>query len=357
MIESRQSEEPLEPSLPGQQPPRQASPPAPPATAQSPASPPPPEPAPAPAGWRATKLWAWLELFRLPNLLTVPGDAIAGFLLAQAAGLSAPRPHLQLALAGAVSLLIYAAGLLWNDWFDLPEDLRQRPSRPLPSRRVRTGQAALVACLLAAASIAVAAVAGSTTLWVALALAGLVLAYDIALKRVPLVGPLAMGSCRGLSVLVGAAALGADGLTRAPVIAAAAGITLYVAAVTWLARGETRQRDVTIHLLAIAAAFAAWLAAVATTLLAAGAVEGQWRLAMLMPAALAGLWVAGCLAALGREPQPRLVQRTVGGLISGIILVQAWLVLSGGWTGLTISIGLMACFLLNRRLGRLFYAS
>ena len=90
MIEPRQSEEPHEPSALNE----------------------PPSPSPPPAGWRASKLWAWLQLFRVPNLLTVPGDAMAGFLLAQAAGLSAARPHLRMALAAAVSLLIYAAGLL-----------------------------------------------------------------------------------------------------------------------------------------------------------------------------------------------------------------------------------------------------
>ncbi len=334
MIEPRQAEEPPEPSALEE-----------------------PLPAATVKGLRASGLWAWLQLFRVPNLLTVPGDAIAGFLLAQSAGLSASKPHLRMALAAAVSLLIYAAGLLWNDWFDLPEDLRERPNRPLPSGRVRTGQVALVANVLVAAAIAVAAVAGTTTLWTAAVLGAVVLAYDMALKRVPLIGPLAMGSCRGLSVLVGAAAFGADGLTRAPVIAAAAGITLYVAAVTWLARGETRQRDVRIQRYAIAAAFVAWLAAVAATLLVAGAVEWQWHAAMLLLATLAGLWLIGCLAALGRQPRPQTVQRTVGGLIRGIILVQAALVLVAGWTGLTIAIALMACFLLNRVLGKIFYAS
>ena len=351
MIEPRQSEEPLEPS-----PLEEPSPPEPPATTESsarPASSPPPA-----GGLRASGLWAWLQLLRVPNLLTVPGDAIAGFLLAQAAGLSAARPQLRLALAGAVSLLIYAAGLLWNDWFDLPEDLRERPSRPLPSGRVRPGPVALVANVLVAASIAVAAVAGRTTLWVTVVLGAVVLAYDMALKRVPLIGPLAMGSCRGLSVLVGAAALGADGLTRAPVIAAAAGIALYVAAVTWLARGETRQRDVTMQCAAIVAALFAWLAAVvAALLLATNAIQQTWDWAFPVLGVLAGLWLAGCIVGLGQRPQPRAVQRTVGRLISGIVLVQAALALLGGWTGLTIAIGLMACFVLNRLLGRVFYAS
>jgi len=319
-------------------------------------------PAVALVGFRATRLWAWLQLFRVPNLLTVPGDPIAGFLLAQAGGLSATRPGIRMALAGAICVLIYAAGLLWNDWCDRLEDLRDRPDRPLPSGRVRAGQVSLVANALIAAAVAVAAVAstgveGRPTLWVAVALGGVVLAYDIGLKRVPFLGPLAMGACRGLSVLVGAAAFGRDGLTYPPVIAASVGITLYVAAVTWLASGETRQRTVAAHRAAIAAAFAAWVLAVTVALLLAGAVQAQWRWAMLLLTALAGLWLASCLISLGRRPEPQLVQRKVGGLIRGIILVQAALVLAGGWTGLWIAIVLMVCFLLNGLLGRLFYAS
>lgn len=322
---------------------------------------------PGAVGFRATRLWAWLQLFRVPNLLTVPGDPIAGFLLAQAAVAQATRlsttsPGIRMALAGTVCLLIYAAGLLWNDWCDRLEDLRDRPGRPLPSGRIRAGQVSLVANALIAAAVAVAAVAstgvdGRATLWVAVALGAVVLAYDIGLKRVPLLGPLAMGACRGLSVLVGAAAFGREGLTCPPVIAASVGITLYVAAVTWLASGETRQRTVTAQKIAIAVTFAAWVPAVTATLLVTGAVQEHWRWAMLLLGVLAGLWLVSCLAAMGRRPEPQLVQRQVGGLIRGVILVQAALVLVAGWQGLWIAVVLMACFLLNRALGRLFYAS
>jgi len=313
-------------------------------------------------GFRATRLWAWLQLFRLPNLLTVPGDPIAGFLLAQAAGLSATRPGIRMAMAGMVCLLLYAAGLLWNDWCDRQEDFRDRPGRPLPSGRVRAGQVSLVANALIAAAVAVAAVAdtgvaGRPTLWVTVALGVVILAYDIGLKRVPLLGPLVMGACRGLSVLVGAAAFGREGLTCPPVIAASMGITLYVAAVTWLARGETQQRTVTDQKVAITVAMVAWLMAVGAALLAVGAVPSRWRWSMALPGVLVGAWLRGGLWTLGPRPEPQLVQRKVGGLIRGIILVQAALVLVAGWTGLWIAIVLMACFLLNRALGRVFYAS
>jgi len=310
------------------------------------------------SSWQATRLFAWLQLFRAPNLLTVPGDPIAGFVLAAAIpGEDISRPGLRMGFAAAVALLLYSAGLLWNDWFDLPEDQRERPGRPLPSGRIRTGHVPLVANVLVALAVSTAAIAGRATLWVAVALGIVVLAYDWFLKRLPLAGPLAMGCCRGLSVLIGAAAFGGAGLTAPPVLAASAGITLYVAAVTWLARGETKRRPVSAQRVAIALAFVVWMAAVAAGLHAVGDAAARWVWAMLAMAAMGLLWVVGCLAALGGVPVPAKVQRVVGGLIRGIILAQAALVLTAGWTGFGLAVALMACFLINRALGRVFYAS
>src|SRR5260221_228220 len=73
-------------------------------------------------------LRTWLQLFRAPNLLTVPGDPIAGYLLAC---FGAVEEGLWPAIGASVCF--YAGGLLLNDLADLAEDRRERPSRPLPS--------------------------------------------------------------------------------------------------------------------------------------------------------------------------------------------------------------------------------
>ena len=52
---------------------------------------------------------AWGRLLRLPNLLTVPGDILAGFLLA---GSADAWDWAQLLLAIPAGLLLYAAGLV-----------------------------------------------------------------------------------------------------------------------------------------------------------------------------------------------------------------------------------------------------
>ena len=297
---------------------------------------------------------AWLQLLRAPNLLTVPGDPIAGFVLAGASGLSVTRPGLRMALAVCVSLLMYAAGLIWNDWFDLAEDRRERPGRPLAGGRIRSGAAALVANVLIALAVAVAAIAGRPTLYVAMALGAAVLAYDAFAKRLPVVGPLTMGLCRGLSLLVGAAAFGSTGLQQTAVLAAAGGVTLYIAAVTVLAAAETRVTAVKLKCLLILAAATACVLALVFTVPPASPL---WRWAMTATGAGAVVWLTSRLAKLGETPDPPTVQRTVGGLIRGLVLIQAAAVISTGPLGAALAAGLVVCFFLNAMLGRVFYAS
>ncbi|WP_448316559.1 SCO3242 family prenyltransferase, partial [Streptomyces sp. CO7] len=144
----------------------------------------------------------WAELLRVPALFTVPGDALAG---AVAGG-----GRLRTRTLGAVtaSLCLYAAGMALNDWADREEDARERPGRPLPSGRVRTGAALAAAGGLTAAGLGCAALAGRRTAAVAVPLAATVWAYDLHLKHTPL-GPVAMGAARALDLLMGAASTGA----------------------------------------------------------------------------------------------------------------------------------------------------
>ncbi len=179
---------------------------------------------------------AWLELVRLPNLLTVPGDLLAGFLLAPAAGAADWGQFLFLALPAG--LFLYMAGLVLNDLFGYAEDMRERPGRPLPSGRISRENAAATALVFL--WIAAFASAFFDALPVALPLILVILLYDLGLKRVPIAGPVLMGLCRAGNLLLGAAAVG-NGISTAPApIAGAAVLGVYVAVVTHLARNETR---------------------------------------------------------------------------------------------------------------------
>ncbi len=186
------------------------------------------------AGVEQEKAKAWAEILRLPNLFTVPGDPLAGALLAGAAG---EGDALRTALCAAASLGMYAAGLLFNDVADLEEDRRDRPARPLPSGRIALRAAMRAGSLAMASAMALYWTAGVRAGAAGTALACNILAYNFLLKR-SVFGPVVMGLCRGMSVLAGSLAIAAP-IPRACWVAAGA-IALFVSGVSFYARGETR---------------------------------------------------------------------------------------------------------------------
>ncbi len=74
----------------------------------------------------------WLQLIRLPNVVTAAADSLAGWLLATGS-LGEPWRWLPLVVS---SMVLYASGTMLNDVFDFEIDRLERPGRPLPSGRV-----------------------------------------------------------------------------------------------------------------------------------------------------------------------------------------------------------------------------
>lgn len=185
------------------------------------------------------KLLPWFRFFRLPNLPTAPGDALAG----AAVGLMwAAGGDVRRALAaGGAAFFLYLYGLADNDVVGAAADARTAPDRPIPRGEISLRAARVVrsACLLGA--LLVGAFFGLPPAWWlgAVALTGTIGLYN----RVK--GLWLMGLCRGVSVFCGAAAVGTwtGGFpVRAGLVLGgmALGWTLYVAAVTKLSEGEER---------------------------------------------------------------------------------------------------------------------
>ena len=209
---------------------------------------------------------AWLQLFRVPNLFTVPGDPLAGFLIATGGRLDS-----RVVCAVFASLCIYAAGLAMNDLADFAEDTRERPMRPLPSGAISRGTAWFAVVKLILRGLGRCFLAGPAVVLMGFGTVLGVVLYNFLTKRIPVIGALNMGICRGLSLLLGAAAgIAPDPLMLEsaaqlapfqPVLAAmlaglapmsgqrffvfaiggAVILALYIAAVTNLARFETRR--------------------------------------------------------------------------------------------------------------------
>jgi 4-hydroxybenzoate polyprenyltransferase len=194
-----------------------------------------------------TSSWAaWAQLVRLPNVFTVIADVSAAYLLVSG-GPDSPLQFVIIVLAG-VSL--YWAGMILNDVFDVDRDRSERPSRPIPAGLIPLPRATAAGWALLGAGVLLAAICGylpdgSGITWlpaaVAVLLAIAIVAYDGPLKKTPL-APAAMGSCRLLSFLLGAApavAGAAEGsIFPSYVLCIAAGFGIYIMGITSMARHE-----------------------------------------------------------------------------------------------------------------------
>ena len=294
---------------------------------------------------------AWLRLLRVPNLLTVPGDVLAGIALAAADTGRSPGP-LAAALAVLASLCLYAFGLILNDLADVREDRIHRPDRPLVDGSVTPVAAQRVLCALLLAGLLSARAVGTDAFWVAFRLAGFVAAYDLLLKSYRLPGAVGMGLCRATSLLLGATAAGSSGAAAV----AAIGLGGYIGTVTWMAAEEHRPQA--FGPLVFAPVLIMLVAVSAVTSLSLGARSAT---AIPVPAwplfALSMCWATHCAVRLSRSTaSPEEIQRAIGVFIRVLIPWQAAYVILGGqpvWLG----ISLLAAWPVSAWLGRRYAAS
>ncbi|MDA0323847.1 MAG: UbiA family prenyltransferase [Verrucomicrobia bacterium] len=301
----------------------------------------------------------WGRLLRLPNLLTVPGDPLAGCMLAWAAGFAPDSLWLALACAVA-SVLLYAAGLLMNDVFDLQEDRAERPARPLPAGEIAPSTAWCLAMILGGVAIGICAATGPLGLGIGLLLFGVILAYNGYLKRYSVGGAAAMGLCRALSMLLGVSVAGTGGLTSPLVITAAVTLWLYVAAVTLIADRETERVRIGIRrwapLFCLLTGFAV-IYSITPGMLGSLMDEPASYILTRMLALLCVIWVIRCTRRLAGTPAPSEVSATIGTMIRGLILFQAACASVLPWLGGFCALAILAAWPLNRRLSETYYSS
>lgn len=277
-----------------------------------------------------SRLLALAQLLRLPNVFTAFADiglaACVG--VAFFPGWREPAYWLTVVLLALASGSLYLAGMVWNDVFDLAEDRRDRPFRPLPSGRVTVRTAAAVGTLLVAAGVGLAGLAGA--LAYGLGLAAAVLAYDGGLKRTVL-GPVAMAGCRFLNVLLGLSVIPDDALPTPLRVHLAGVVGVYIVGVTWFARTEAAESN-RRQLLAAAGVMAVSLALALT--LRARLAPDPGPGGFLFPYLLVGFgFLVGIpVARAVRQPGPKEVQAAVKRCVLGLVVLDA--VLATAFVGL-----------------------
>jgi 4-hydroxybenzoate polyprenyltransferase len=327
-----------------------------------PASPDEAEFGPRPAA-RPSQLLTWLRLLRLPNVFTALSDVTMGFLFVR----HSLDPLAAYVCLAAATALLYTAGMVLNDVFDIDIDTRERPQRPLPSGRIPLPLARALGIAMLALGVLFGWTAGFAFMpvgWlyirsglVASLLAACVIFYNAWLKRTPL-GPLGMGACRFFNVLLGmslvASEPGAIVLGFAPAhLLVAGGIGIYIVGVTWFARNEAGESPIWQLLAAMLVMIGGVVVLGSFTAYEARLFQEPWIVSVLLGLLMVTV-LRRCFAAV-LDPSPARVQAAVKHSILSLIWLDAAIV--AAIAPLPYAFGIVALLIPALLLGRWVYST
>lgn len=189
------------------------------------------------------RLKAYLQLCRPANLPTAAADILAGMSISGLfAGLGVFElpivdlpPFFMLIMA---SVFLYGGGVVLNDVFDVEIDKIERPERPIPSGVVPLKMAGLFGSILLLVGICLAFLVNRDCGLISILLALAILSYDKFAKHHAFLGPLNMGVCRGLNLLMGISLLNTTEnwpYVLVPIV--------FIFAVTMISRGEVHGKN------------------------------------------------------------------------------------------------------------------
>lgn len=188
------------------------------------------------------KLFGIIQLLRPANTLTAIADIWAGFAISGAVALTIHdvniRTHLiRLCLLTFSTIGLYAGGTVLNDYFDADLNRISRPEMPISSGLVSRKTAMILGFILICTGMVLAFFAGATSGFIAVAVAFLIVFYNVYGKYNSITGPISMGLCRGSNLLLGISfipqAIGFNFIVvLIPVV--------FIAAITSLSRYETQ---------------------------------------------------------------------------------------------------------------------
>lgn len=290
---------------------------------------------------------AYAQLARPANLPTAAADIIAGTAIA---GVFSPDSyekmeeaqisHLLLLIAS--SIFLYAAGVILNDVFDFRLDQVERPERPIPSGKISLKSASIYGASLLLIGILLAFAVHNLSGILAFFLALFILIYDALVKPHGFFGPLAMGVCRGLNLLLGISIAGTLfnwWFSLVPII--------YIAAITLISRGEVHGNNKK-HII-----FAGILYAIVIFFVFGFVLIGQQALNLVLPfLAIFALAVYRPLVKAYNDNSPGNIKKAVVAGVLSLILLDAALAVgfSHWWVGamiillLPLSLGLSKLF-------------
>jgi 4-hydroxybenzoate polyprenyltransferase len=180
---------------------------------------------------------AFLQLMRPANIVTsvsdvLAGIAISGFFFTHSFNTNQILPVLLLCIS---TIGLYGGGVVFNDVFDAKLDSIERPDRPVPSGIVTIKEATTLGIILLLVGIVSAFAYNSFSGIIAFIIAIAAVVYDKWGKHHAILGPINMGLCRGLNLLLGISIVTTSliqwwYIAFVPII--------YIASITMISRGE-----------------------------------------------------------------------------------------------------------------------
>ncbi len=292
-------------------------------------------------------LRGYLRLTRPANLPTAAADILAGAAIAGLMPLLSatieddPVYFLKLCTLVASSVFLYAGGVVLNDVFDLPTDLLERPERPIPSGLISQPSAALFGgFLLMMGIISASWVSGLSGLTAGI-LALMILLYNALSKKSVVLGPLNMGICRGLNLILGMSVIGEIANPWYAVIP-----LVYIFAITLISRGEVHGNNKQ-HLLWAGILYSGVILSVYRIMLRTD------RLLEVLPfLALFTLMIGIPLWRAYRDNSPENIKKAVISGVLSLILLDACL--ATGFSGWMYGVGVLLLFPLSLALSKMF---
>src|SRR5690606_11400227 len=129
---------------------------------------------------------------------------------------------------------LYGGGGVFNDWFDADLGGKEGPVLSMRGGKVSRRNGSLLGSGLFLIGVVAAGLAGMLSVAIAVAVVMMCLVYDRWAKHHGMAGPLAMGLCRGLNLLLGISYMVGVATSIWPLAAIP---VLYIAAVTTISRG------------------------------------------------------------------------------------------------------------------------
>lgn len=252
---------------------------------------------------------------RPANIVTAIADILAGIAISGYFGaVDLDYAHIFLLILSTVGL--YGGGVVMNDVFDAELDTVERPERPIPSGLISKTGAAILGISLLFLGVILAFRVNNLSGSLALATAIAALVYDKIGKHHAFFGPLNMGLCRGLNLLIGVSIIPSAlndywYFAVVPIV--------YIAAITMISRGEVHGGNKSTLYAAVFLYAAAMIAILSTAIandhvITTATTIGLWALMVFKP-----------LFNAIKKPEGRMIGRSVkAGVLALILMNGAW---------------------------------